>query len=596
MKKIIADYPAIGIRPIIDGRMNGVREGLEDQVMNMAKSVASLISGKLRYPDGSPVKCVIADSTIGRVAEAAACEKKFLENNVGVSISVTACWCYGTETIDMHPTRPKAIFGLNATERPGAVYLAAALAGHNQKGLPAFSIYGHDVQDATDSGITPDVEEKLLRFARAGLAVATMQGRSYLAMGSVAMGIAGSVVNPDFFYDYLGMRNEYIDLSEFARRMQLGIYDHDEYEKALAWTKEHCKESKDWNAPEKQHSREQKDKEWETCVKMALIAKDLMEGNPKLAEMGFSEESLGHNAILSGFQGQRQWTDFMCNGDFLEAILNTSFDWTGTRAPYIVATENDSLNGVAMLFGYLLTNTAQVFCDVRTYWSPESVKRCTGKELSGLAANGFIHMINSGAAALDGAGECTDENGNPAMKPYWEITDEEVEKSLNATTWGPASLGYFRGGGFSSRFLSRGGMPLTMVRVNIVKGLGPVLQIAEGYSCELDEDVATKIWERTDPTWPTTWFAPRIDESNPAFKDVYSVMANWGANHCSLCYGHVGADFITLASMLRIPVAMHNVPEEKIFRPSAWGAFGTKDTEGADFRACSAFGPLYGKN
>ena len=596
MKKIIADYPAIGIRPIIDGRMNGIRESLEDQVMNMAKAVATLISEKLRYPNGEPVKCVIADSTIGRVAEAAACEKKFLENNVGVSISVTACWCYGTETIDMHPTRPKAIFGLNATERPGAVYLAAALAGHNQKGLPAFSIYGHDVQDATDSGITPDVEEKLLRFARAGLAVAIMQGRSYLAMGNVAMGIAGSVVNPDFFYDYLGMRNEYIDLSEFTRRMQLGIYDHDEYEKALAWTKEHCPEGKDWNDPAKMHTREQKDEEWKTCVKMALIAKDLMEGNPKLAEMGFPEESLGHNAILSGFQGQRQWTDFMCNGDFMEAMLNTSFDWNGQRAPYVVATENDSLNGVAMLFGYLLTNTAQVFCDVRTYWSPDSVKRCTGKELSGLAENGFIHMINSGAAALDGAGQCSDENGNPAMTPYWDITDEEVEKSLKATTWGPASLGYFRGGGFSSRFLSKGGMPLTMVRVNIVKGLGPVLQIAEGYSCDLDEDVATKIWERTDPTWPTTWFAPRLDESNPAFKDVYSVMANWGANHCSLCYGHVGADFITLASMLRIPVAMHNVPEDKLFRPSTWGAFGTKDAEGADFRACKAYGPLYGNN
>lgn len=596
MKKIIADYPAIGIRPTIDGRMNGIRESLEDQIMNMAHAVADLISSKLRYPDGTPVKCVVADTTIGRVAETAACEKKFLENNVGVSITVTACWCYGTETIDMHPTRPKAIFGLNATERPGAVYLAAALAGHNQKGLPAFSIYGHEVQDADQTGITPDVEEKLLRFARAGLAVAIMQGRSYLAMGSVSMGIAGSVVDPNFFYDYLGMRNEYIDLSEFNRRMELGIYDHEEYEKALAWTKENCKEYKDWNAPEKQHSREQKDKEWEVCVKMALIAKDLMEGNPKLAEMGFPEESRGHNAILSGFQGQRQWTDYMPNGDFMEAILNSSFDWTGIRAPYLVATENDSLNGVSMLFGYLLTNTAQVFCDVRTYWSPDAVKRCTGKDLEGLAANGFIHMINSGAAALDGAGQCSDENGQPIMKPFWEITEEDVEKSLKATDWGPASLGYFRGGGFSSHFLSKGGMPMTMVRVNIIKGLGPVLQIAEGYSCDVDPEAAKIIWERTDPTWPTTWFAPRIDESNPAFKDVYSVMANWGANHCSLCYGHVGADLITMASMLRIPVAMHNVPEDQIFRPAAWGAFGTKDAEGADFRACEAFGPLYGKN
>ena len=596
MKKLIGEFPAVGIRPVIDGRMNGIREGLEEPLMNMAKAVAELISSSLKYPDGTPVKCVIADGTIARVAEAAACEKKFQENNVGVSLSVTRSWCYGTETIDMHPTRPKAIFGLNATERPGAVYLAAALAGHNQKALPAFSIYGHDVQDADQNGLTSDVVEKILRFVRAGLAVAIMQGKSYLAMGSVSMGIAGSVVDPNFFYDYLGMRNEYIDLSEFARRMELGIYDHEEYEKALAWTKENCKEGDDWNAPEKQHTREQKDEDWKTSVKMALIAKDLLEGNPKLAEMGFSEESLGHNAIAGGFQGQRQWTDFRCNGDFMEAMLNTSFDWNGKRSPYILATEDDSLNGVAMLFGYLLTNTAQVFCDVRTYWSPESVKRCTGKDLEGLASNGIIHMINSGAAALDGAGECTDENGNPIMKPYWEITDEEVEKTLKATDWCPASLGYFRGGGFSSRFLTKGGMPMTMVRLNLIKGLGPVLQIAEGYSCDIDPEAAKKIWERTDPTWPTTWFAPRIDESNPAFKDVYSVMANWGANHCSLCYGHVGADFITLASMLRIPVAMHNVPEDQLFRPSAWGAFGTKDPEGADFRACQTYGPLYGKN
>ncbi|MBR6772148.1 MAG: L-fucose isomerase [Clostridia bacterium] len=587
------DFPAIGIRPVIDGRMNGVREGLEDQVMATAKSVAELISSNLCYPDGSPVRCVIADGTIGRVAEAAECEKKFAANNVGASISVTTCWCYGTETIDMHPTRPKAIYGLNATERPGAVYLAAALAGHTQKGLPAFSIYGHEVQDATNTSVPADAAEKILRFARAAIAVAIMKDKSYLAMGNVSMGIAGSVVNPDFFYDYLGMRNEYIDLSEFTRRMELEIYDKDEFEKALAWTRANCMEFTDWNAPEKQHTREQKDKEWEDCVKMALIAKDLMEGNPKLAEMGWSEESLGHNAILSGFQGQRQWTDYRCNGDFLEAMLNSSFDWNGTRSPYLVATENDSLNGVSMLFGYLLTNMAQVFCDVRTYWSPESVERCTGKKLEGLAENGIIHMINSGAAALDGSGECTDAEGNPIMKPFWDVSEEEVEKMLKATEWGPASLGYFRGGGFSSHFLSKGGMPMTMVRLNMVKGLGPMLQIAEGWSCDVDPEAAKIIWERTDPTWPTTWFAPRLDETNPAFKDVYSVMANWGANHCSLCYGHVGADLITLASMLRIPVAMHNVADEKIFRPSAWGAFGTKDPEGADYRACTNFGPLY---
>ncbi|MBR3691641.1 MAG: L-fucose isomerase, partial [Clostridia bacterium] len=557
----------------------------------LAKAVADLLSANLRYPDGSPVQCVIADKTIGGVAEAALCESKFEKENVGLTISVTPCWCYGTETLDMHPTRPKAIFGFNGTERPGAVYLAAALAAHNHRGLPAFSIYGHEVQDLADNTIPEDAAEKLLSFARAGLAVAIMKGKSYLAMGTVSKGIAGSIVNDNFLYDYLGMRTEYIDLCEFDRRMEQGIYDKAEYKKALAWVKENCAEGEDRNVPEKQHTRKQKDKEWETCVKMMLIARDLMEGNPKLARMGYIEESNGHNAIASGFQGQRQWTDFRPNGDFLEAMLNSSFDWNGVRAPYIVATENDSYNGISQLFGYLLTNAPSIFADVRTYWSPESVKRVTGYELEGDAAGGIIHLINSGAAALDGSGEM-EVNGKPGMKPFWEISAEEADKCLKATKWSPAATDYFRGGGYSSTFKTRGGMPVTMIRLNNVKGLGPVLQIAEGVSCELPEDVHTTLMDRTDPTWPCTWFAPRLTGEG-AFKDVYSVMANWGANHGAFCYGHVGADVITLASMLRIPVSMHNVPEEKIYRPTAWGAFGTKDLEGADYRACANYGPLY---
>jgi L-fucose isomerase len=499
--------PKIGIRPTIDGR-KGVRESLELQTMNMAKSVAELFTSNLKYTDGTAVECIISDTTIGRAPEAAACEEKFLRENVGISITVTPCWCYGTETIDMNKTRPKAIYGFNGTERPGAVYLAAALAGHNQKGIPAFSIYGRDVKDSTDKSIPDDVADKLIRFAKSGLAVATMKGKSYLSMGGVAMGIAGSVVDDKFFSDYLGMRNEYIDMCELSRRIENEIYDKNEYEKALAWTKANCIEGKDYNDPNIAHSREAKGKEWEYVVKMAIIAKDLMQGNPKLKEMGYFEESLGHNAILAGFQGQRQWTDYLPNGDFMEAILNSSFDWNGRRAPFLLATENDSLNGAAMLFGYLLTNTAQIFCDVRTYWSPNAVKRVTGKELTGKADNGIIHLINSGAAALDGTGEQEIDN-KPAIKPYWETTDEEVEKCLKATTWGPAGLGYFRGGGFSSTFMTRGDMPLTMVRINIVKGLGPVLQIAEGYSVELLSDVHKILNERTDPTWPTTYFAPR---------------------------------------------------------------------------------------
>jgi L-fucose isomerase len=591
--RLIGSMPKVGIRPTIDGRRRGIRESLEEQTMNMAKAAAKLITENLRHPNGLPVECVIADTCIGGVAEAAMAEEKFAREGVGVSLTVTPCWCYGSETMDMNPLTPKAIWGFNGTERPGAVYLAAVLAAHNQKGLPAFSIYGKNVQDKSDTTIPDDVKEKILKFVKAGLAAATMRGKSYLSLGSVAMGIAGSIVNEDFFQNYLGMRNEYVDMSEFIRRIDEGIYDKEEYERALKWVRENCKEGPDNNPPEMQLSREKKDKDWETVVKMAIIARDLMIGNPRLAGMGFGEEALGHNAIAAGFQGQRQWTDHFPNGDFMETILNSSFDWNGIREAFILATENDSLNGVAMLFGHLLSNTAQVFADVRTYWSPEAVKRVTGKELTGLAENGIIHLINSGSAAMDGTGEQT-MGGKPAMKPFWEISPEEAGKCLDAVSWRTASLGYFRGGGFSADFLSKGGMPVTMSRVNIVKGLGPVLQIAEGYTVDLPEDVHDILDKRTDPTWPTTWFAP-ILTGNGAFKDVYSVMENWGANHGAFSYGHIGGELITLASILRIPVNMHNIPEENIFRPSAWSALGTTDLEGADYRACANFGPLYGR-
>lgn len=590
--RFIGEYPKVGIRPIIDARQGGVRESLEEQTMNMAKSVAELISSELKYTDGTPVQCVIADSTIGRVPEAAACAEKFRKEGVGVVISVTPCWCYGSETIDYDGRLPQAIWGFNGTERPGAVYLAAALAGHSQKGMPAFGIYGHDVQDAGDKTIPEDVREKLLRFTKAGIAVATMKGKSYLSIGNVAMGIAGSIVNADFFQTYLGMRNEQVDMTEIIRRIDEGIFDKDEYAKAMAWTEKHCKvnEGTDFNPAKKKKNRIELDADWEYVVKMFIVFRDLMCGNPKLKEMGFKEEALGHNAIAGGFQGQRQWTDHMPNGDFAEALMNTSFDWNGIREAFVFATENDSLNGVAMLFGKLLSNSAQIFADVRTYWSPAAVERVTGKKLTGAAANGIIHLINSGAATLDGCGEQT-KDGQPAMKPFWEITEEEAEKCLKATTWYPANRDYFRGGGFSSNYLSQGGMPVTMMRVNIIKGLGPVLQIAEGYTVEIDPEIHKTLNERTDKTWPTTWFAPRLTGEG-AFKDVYSVMNNWGANHGAISYGHIGADLITLASMLRIPVCMHNVDPDKIFRPSSWNAFGM-DPEGADYRACENYGALY---
>ena len=585
--------PKIGIRPAIDGRLGGVRESLEAQTMSQAKSVAALISKELYYPNGKPVECVIADSCIGGVAEAAACAEKFSREGVGVSLTITPCWCYGSETMDMDPRIPKAVWGFNGTERPGAVYLAAVLAGHAQKGLPAFGIYGRDVQDSSDKTIPDDVREKILRFCRAGLSVAVMRGKSYLAMGGVSMGIAGSIVSPEFFESYLGMRVESVDMSEFVRRMERKIFDPKEFGKAFEWVKTNCKEGKDYNSPKTTRPRAQLDREWEISVKMALIARDLMIGNPRLAKRGFGEESLGHNAIASGFQGQRQWTDHFPNGDFMEAILNTSFDWNGARAPFIVATENDSLNGACMLFGYLLTNTAQVFADVRTYWSAAAVKRVTGHKLAGAAADGFLHLINSGPAALDGAGEQT-VGGKPAMKPFWNITEAEIKKCLDATTWHPSITEYFPGGGWSTRFRTRGGMPVTACRLNLVKGFGPALQIAEGETIELPDKVHAILDERTNPTWPTTWFVPRTT-GHGAFSDVYTVMNNWGANHCSMSYGHIGAELISLAAMLRIPVYMHNVPDENIFRPNAWNAFGTADREGADFRACANFGPLYGR-
>lgn len=587
-------HPKIGIRPTIDGRQGGVRESLEEKTMTLAANVAALISSNLKYTDGTPVECVIADGTIGRVAESAACAEKFEREGVGGTITVTSCWCYGSETMDMNPYWPKAVWGFNGTERPGAVYLAAVLAAHAQKGLPAFGIYGHDVQDIEDNSIPEDVAEKILRFARGAVAVAEMRGESYLSIGSVTMGIAGSIVDTDFFQKYLGMRNESVDEVEILRRMDLGIYDPEEFEKAMAWVKKYCMPNEGWdkNPESKRKTREQKDKDWEFVVKMTIIVMDLMHGNPKLRELGFKEEALGHNAIAGGFQGQRQWTDWMPNGDFTETLLNTNFDWNGRRQPSILATENDSLNGTAMLMAHLLTNRPQIFSDVRTYWSPEAVKRVTGKELTGKAAPGIIHLINSGATTMDGCGQSSDAEGQPVMKPFWEMTEEDERRCLEHSQWMPADRDYFRGGGFSIHFVSRGDFPATMARINIVDGLGPVLQIAEGWVVDIDTEIHAVLDKRTDPTWPTTWFTPRLDPKKDAFKDVYSVMNNWGANHGAISYGHIGADLITLASMLRIPVCMHNVDDAKIFRPAAWNAFGM-DKEGADFRACANFGPIY---
>ena len=597
--RLIGEYPVIGIRPTIDGRRGalGVRESLEEQTMNMAKSAAELFKANLKYSNGEPVKVVIADTTIGRVAEAAACAEKFRREGVDITLTVTPCWCYGSETMDMDPLTIKAVWGFNGTERPGAVYLAAVLAGHAQKGLPAFGIYGHEVMDADSTEIPEDVKEKLLRFGRAAIAAATMRGKSYLQIGSLCMGIAGSQVNPDFMEDYLGLRVESVDEVEIIRRMTEGIYDKKEFEKALAWAKENCKIGFDKNPDFIKKSDEQKEKDLEFAILTAIIIKDLMNGNKNLPK-GCEEEAVGHNAIAAGFQGQRQWTDFYPNGDFAEAILNSSFDWNGTREPYILATENDILNGLGMLFMKLLTNRPQIFADVRTYWSASSVKRVTGYDIEGKAkeANGFIHLINSGAACLDANCRAVNANGEAEIKEWYNVSEKDAKAIIDNVEWCPADTGYFRGGGFSSRFVTKAEIPATMIRLNLVKGLGPVLQIAEGWTVDLPDEVTDTLWKRTDYTWPCTWFTPRCDgRDGSPFRDAYSVMNNWGANHGAISYGHIGADLITLCSMLRIPVCMHNVDSEKIFRPAAWGAFGA-DKESADYRACAAYGPLFKKN
>ena len=586
------NLPKVGIRPTIDGRLGGVRESLEEQTMNQANSVAQWIEEQLKYPNGEPVECVIADTCIGGVTEAAMAADKFSSEGVGVSLTVTPCWCYGSETMDMDPLIPKAVWGFNGTERPGAVYLAAVSAAHAQKGIPAYKIYGEDVQDASDDRIPVDVREKIFRFIRSGLAVSIMRGKSYLSMGGTSMGIVGSTVDPNFFESFLGMRVEFCDMSEFNRRIDADLFDSEELIRAKEYVSTHFREGKDYNAPDQQRPRAQLDQEWETSIKMCLIARDLMVGNPALKQKGWGEEAQGHHAIAAGFQGQRQWTDHMPNGDFMEAVLNSSWDWNGKRAPYILATENDALNGVSMLFGQLLTHSAQVFADLRTYWSPDAVERVSGKKLTGDAENGILHLINSGPASLDGTGEQVDPDGNPTMKPYWEISDQEVSACNQATTWHPSITEYFPGGGWSTRYKTQGGMPVTMTRLNIVKGLGPALQLAEGFTVELEGEVHDLLDQRTNPTWPTTWFAPRLTGKG-AFRSVYSVMDAWGSNHCVMTPGHVGADFISLAANLRIPVYMHNLEEENIFRPSTWTAFGTSDLEAADFRACEKLGPLY---
>lgn len=581
--RLVTPLPKLGIRPTIDGRYGGVRESLEEITMAMARSVASLISETLKHSTGEPVECVIADTCIGGFSEAAACADKFRREGVGLTLTVTPCWCYGSETMDDDPTMPKAIWGFNGTDRPGAVYLAATLSGHAQFGVPSFGIYGQDVQDLGDENVPTDVRERLFQFVRAGVAAATMRNTAYLAMGGTSMGIAGSVVDGDFFRRYLGMRVESVDMSEFTGRIQNGIFDHEEYERALAWCKENLKEGEDFNSPEKTRSREHLDAEWETSIKMTLIARDLMIGNPRLAELGFLEQARGHNAIAGGFQGQRQWTDYNPNGDFLEAMLCSSFDWNGIRQPFVVATENDALNGASMLFGHLLTGTSQMFSDVRTYWSPDAVERVTGWR----PESGFLHLINSGPSALDWTGE-------GGLQPWWEMNADDANRCIDATQFCPSMTEYFPGGGWSTDFTTRGGYPVTMFRINLVKGLGPVLQIAEGETLELPEEVHNALDARTNPSWPTTWFRPRLT-GHGAFSDEYQVMAHWGANHGAISVGHIGADLITLASILRIPVDMHNVDPAKVFRPAAWHRFGSgMDPVGADFRACTTYGPLYG--
>ncbi len=581
-------YPKIGIRPTIDGRENGVRESLEVQTMTMANTLKSHIENNYCYPDGTPVQVVVAESTIGRYKEATDCEELFEKNNVCASITVTPCWCYGMEVIDLHPTRIKAVWGFNGTERPGAVFLNAVLSAHNQLGLPAFGIYGSEVMDNDRTDIPDDVIPKIDKFIKGALAVGQLKNKSYLQIGGVSMGIAGSLVDFSLFQKYFNMNVVQVDMIEIMRRIDEGIFNPNEFETARAWVSENCTEIPDINKEHLKLTDLEIEEGLDFVTKMTLIIKDMMHGNEWLRNNGYNEEGLGNNSIAGGFQGQRQWTDYLPNGDFSETILNSSFDWNGPKSPTILSTENDALNGITMLFGHLLTNTAQVFCDVRTYWSPEAIKNLGNFTIDENLEDGMLHLINSGSAALDGTGKMRDENGNPVIKPFYDVTDEDMKNCLQATKWPVANREYFRGGGFSTNYLSEGEIPFTMTRVNLVNG-EPSIQIIEGKSIEISNDLYNAINDRTDPTWPSTFFIP--NENTPL--STYEVMNNWGANHCVLTYGHVGDLFITLASMLRIPVSLHNIEEDRIYRPTMWTHYGTLDKTGSDFRTCEKLGPLY---
>jgi len=583
--------PVIGIRAVIDPRRK-VYNRTYGQTQDMASSVADYLSDHVKYPNSLPLKCVVYQKCVSNIVEAQECSDYFKHLNVGAVITVATGWCYPLETMLLDAGIPHAVWGFNGTERPGAVFLAALTAACNLKGLPMFKIYGKEVREKDDKRIPEDVGRKLLSFTRAALAASLMKGKSYLSLGTVSMGISGCISDELFFQQYLGMRISYVDMSEIQRRMNKGIYDPEELSKAIEWFSNNCKEGVDYNDPSLMHTKEQKAEDARDSIKLAIIVKDMMKGNQKLQDMGYEEEAAGYGAVAGGFQGQRAWTDQNANGDFMEAILNSTFDWNGRREPIVIATENDSSNAVSMLFGYLLTHTPQIFCDVRTYWSPETVKRITGEELEGRAKGGMIHLLNSGAAALEGSG-CLTKDGKPVIKPYWEMTEDDIKSCLQSTRWSPAMLDQFLAGGFSSTYSTKGEMPVTITRLNMVYGIGPVLQIAEGYTYEASPNIHMNLLGRTDPTWPSTWFVPNTIPGDAAYNDVYSVMESWGANHCSMSYGHIGSELITLASMLRIPVTMHNVETNNLFRPALWKAYGTKELEAADRYACAALGPLY---
>ena len=596
-RQLVGHIPTIAITPVADGRP-GAYEDNQANTWGMVEKVHNLLSGRITLSDGTPVRFVVAPEIVYGARTGALAQEYYIRQGVSANIWVSRSWAYSDELMSAcqgfgSSEWQQAAYGLNQTDRPGAVWLKAFTAAMDEKNRPIFAIYNPDLEDESGD-LSPYVAERLMRFARCAATVAEMRGKNYLSIGSVSMGIIGSDMRRNTFLHYLGMGTASVDMVAVKGRMDQGFYDHDELELAFNFMKRRFK----FNFGEGQRPLTP-DGLLRDCIKMTMIVRDLMHGNPVLAKasvgarQGFCadvERAQGYNAIAAGTQGQRQWTDLYPNFDMTESLLTSSFDWNGYRAPMIVATENDSKNAIGMLIANLLSGAPQLFADIRTNWTPESIKSATGVDVSKIAPLGLIDKRNSGAGALDYALDIfsTVKDGSQktiqevvqAIRAGKRIQQDLIKRAIEATTYEAAVLEYFAGDGLSSSFQTPGGVPLTAYRYNMVDNM-LTCSVVEGETVALPEDVISHISNVTNATWPESYWAPRDMSS-------FEYMSRIGPNHDGNSFGLIGADMITINAMLRIPVDMHNVDKADIFRPTMWDRFG-----GDDFRACETLGPLY---